>query len=158
MKKVIVEYYNKTLLSFDILIHKEYTMSVFYFCIIMCMRKIYLFFLGMIFSFSFFSFWQFVFADECDWIKLNTKIPFLWDCIEANDATSAFPKVIWALTKMVMSIILIVCFICVIIAWIMISSWNVSWWKKLIIRVAWTIWLIWTSGAILRLINPNFFT
>lgn len=142
-----------------------------------------------IFIFSVIWFWNFIWAQEadpcpegmhwdsefescslpdvvvtptCDWIKLNTNIPFLWNCIEASDANKALPVTLWALTKLVMSIILIVCFILIIVAGILwASSWNGTKWvteaRKILEKVAWTMALIWMSWAILRLINPNFF-
>lgn len=102
---------------------------------------------------------------ECNWVKLNTCFPIIWDCIwddDNEDATNAFPKMTWALAKIVVSLILVVCFILIIVAWIMRASdnpWSRKWWwaKWLIKKVAITILLLWFSGAILRLINPNFF-
>lgn len=104
--------------------------------------------------------------DECKWIALNTCFPIVWNCIESwswkTDATRAFPVMIWALTKIVMSLILVVCFILIIVAGIMWASdnpWSWKWWwaKWLIAKVAITILLLWFSWVILRLINPNFF-
>lgn len=103
---------------------------------------------------------------ECNWIKLNTCFPIIWDCIDTGDeqtnSTQAFPKMMWALTKIVMTLVLIVCFILVIVAWIMRASdnpWSWKWWwaKWLLKKVAITILLLWFSWVILRLINPNFF-
>ena len=99
--------------------------------------------------------------DACDWIKLNTCFPIIWDCIEtkaeATNPTNAFPYMIWALTKIVMSVILVVCFILVIVAWIMRSADKPDQAKKLLKRVAITILLLWFSWVILKLVNPNFF-
>jgi len=99
--------------------------------------------------------------DHCDWIKLNTCFPIIWDCIEtkaeATNPTNAFPYMIWALTKIVMSVILVVCFILVIVAWIMRSADKPDQAKKLLKRVAITILLLWFSWVILKLVNPNFF-
>jgi len=103
---------------------------------------------------------------ECNWIKLNTNFPIIWNCIETwkggTDSTQAFPKMIWALTKIVMALILVACFITIIVAWIMLASaWEDQQQTKTardwIKRVAITILLLWFSWAILRLINPNFF-
>ena len=119
--------------------------------------------------------WMFAYADwgsekwggECDWIKLNTCFPIIWDCIQIKktegwtDVTKAFPTMIWALTKIIISIILVVCFIMIIVAWIMrASSWDKAPTKAkwLIIKVAVTILLLWFSWVILKLINPNFFS
>ena len=100
---------------------------------------------------------------ECDWIKLNTDFPLIWNCIkikkgEGTDVTQAFPTMIWALTKIIISIILVVCFIMIIVAWIMRASDDPKWAKWLIMKVAITILLLWFSWVILKLINPNFFS
>lgn len=105
-------------------------------------------------------------AKSCDGIKLNTDFPIIWNCIEikkgkGTDVTEAFPTMIWALTKIIVSIILVVCFIMIIVAWIMrASSWDKAPTKAkwLIIKVAVTILLLWFSWVILKLINPNFFS
>ena len=100
---------------------------------------------------------------ECNWIKLNTNFPIIWNCIWDNeDVTKTFPSMVWALTKIVMSLILVVCFILVIVAWIMRAGdnpWQWKWWwaKWLLAKVAITILLLWFSWVILKLINPNFF-
>lgn len=100
---------------------------------------------------------------ECKWIKLNTNFPIIWNCIWDNeDVTKTFPSMIWALTKVVMSLILVVCFILIIVAWIMWAGdnpWQWKWWwaKWLLAKVAITILLLWFSWVILKLINPNFF-
>ena len=96
-------------------------------------------------------------ADSCDWIKLNTKFPIIWDCIKSKDATKAFPTMMWALAKIVVSLILVVCFILIIVAWIMRAMDKPKEWKALLIKVWITILLLWFSWVILRLINPNFF-
>ncbi len=103
----------------------------------------------------------------CDWIKLNTDFPIIWNCIHIKktdwktDVTQAFPTMIGALTKIIVSIILVVCFIMIIVAWIMrASSWDKAPTKAkwLIMKVAITILLLWFSWVILKLINPNFFS
>jgi len=105
-------------------------------------------------------------SEECNWIKLNTCFPIIWNCISTTwwgtNPTEAFPTMIWALTKIVMSLILVVCFILIIVAGIMRASdnpWSWKWWwaKWLMAKVAITILLLWFSWVILRLINPNFF-
>lgn len=98
---------------------------------------------------------------ECKWIKLNTCFPIIWDCIKTwewnTDATMAFPTMIWALTKIAMALVLIVCFIFVIIAWIKRASDDPKWARDILKKVAVTVLLLWFSWVILRLINPNFF-
>ena len=94
---------------------------------------------------------------ECNWIKLNTCFPIIWNCIKSKDATSAFPAMMWALAKIVVSLILVVCLILIIYAgilWAMDKPKDAKEWLK---RVAITILLLWFSWVILRLINPNFF-
>lgn len=105
-------------------------------------------------------------SSSCKWIKLNTNFPWIWTCItyekEGSNQTNVFQKMMWALTKLVGSVILVVCFIMIIIAWIMWAwagedSSQRTKAKKIIEKVAITILLIWFSGVILRAINPNFF-
>jgi hypothetical protein len=104
--------------------------------------------------------------NKCNWIKLNTKFPVVWNCITISEwntnPINVFPGMMRGLTRIVMSIILVVCFIMIIIAGIM---WAWAWEdssqktkaKEIIKKVAITVLLLWFSGAILRLINPNFF-
>ena len=105
--------------------------------------------------------WAYVNATwECNWIKLNTNFPIIWNCIwdDANeDATNAFPTMTWALAKLTASLILVVCFILVIVAGIMRAADKPKEWRALIIKVWITILLLWFSWVILRLVNPNFF-
>lgn len=96
-------------------------------------------------------------SDECNWIKLNTKFPIIWNCIESKDATKAFPTMMWALAKIVVSLILVVCFIFVIYAGILWAADKPKDAKPILRKVVITVLLLWFSWAILRLINPNFF-
>ena len=102
----------------------------------------------------------------CCGIKLNTNFPGFWKCIKyesgSTNATNVFPSTMSILTKFIMSIILVVCFIMIIIAWVMWAaagedSSKTKTAKGIIEKVAITILLLWFSGVILRLINPNFF-
>ena len=105
----------------------------------------------------------------CCGIQLNTSIPFIGKCIESASTNvwegeeisvtgeTAFPVLMWSLTKILVTIILIVSFVLIIIWGIMIATGNPSWGKKMIIKVVVGIALLWASGVILRLINPNFF-
>ncbi len=103
----------------------------------------------------------------CCGISLNTSVPFIGNCIENStgnvgagetDVTwdTAFPVLMWSLTKILVTIILIVSFVLIIIWGIMIATGNPGG-KKMIIRVVVGIALLGASGVILRLINPNFF-
>ena len=107
--------------------------------------------------------WNYVNAEdwECKWIKLNTNFPIIWDCIwddDGEDSTNVFPTMVWALTKLVVALILVVCFILVIYAGILWAMDKPKEAKDRLKRVAITILLLWFSWAILRLINPNFFS
>ena len=106
----------------------------------------------------------------CCGIELNTNVPFIGKCIESDAGTwyvgsgetwvtadEAFPVLMSSLTKILVTIILIVSFVLIIIWGIMIATGNPSWGKKMIIKVVVGIALLWASGVILRLINPNFF-
>ena len=100
--------------------------------------------------------------DWCCWIKLNTDFPIIWNCIwgdkeDGVDATNAFPTMLGAFTKIIMSVILVVCFVMVIYAGILRSANNPKEAKEWLTRVAITVALLWLSGVILKLINPNFF-
>ena len=103
---------------------------------------------------------------ECKGVKLNTCFPIIWDCIwdsEGEDTTNVFPTMVWALTKLAVALVLVVCFILIIYAgiqWASDNPWQWKWWwaKWTLAKVAITILLLWFSWAILRLINPNFFS
>lgn len=103
----------------------------------------------------------------CSGIKLNTNFPIIWNCIEIDkdweNPTNVFPYMMWALTKIIMSLILVVCFILIIYSGILwASSWDnnsrATEAKWILKKVAIVILLLWFSWAILRLINPNFFS
>ena len=104
----------------------------------------------------------------CCGVELNTSVPFIGKCIEDvktnqwADETSvtwatAFPTLMWSLTKILVTLILITSFVLIIIGGIMIATGNPSGWRKMIINVVIGIALLGASGVILRLINPNFF-
>lgn len=103
---------------------------------------------------------------ECCGVLLNTDVPFVGKCIEFKDSGStpldAFPRLMWGLSKIMITLILVFSFMMVIAGGVMIaSSWvnESGYWdgKKLIMKVVVGIALLWASGVILRLINPNFF-
>lgn len=100
--------------------------------------------------------------DICCGIKLNTKVPFIGNCIEDENyggvsSEKAFPTLMWALTQILVTIILIVSFVLIVVGGIMIATGNPSGGKKMIMKVVVGIALLGASGVILRLINPNFF-
>lgn len=99
---------------------------------------------------------------ECKWIKLNTNVPFIWNCISTKGddvgPTEVFPTFTQALIKIVMSVILVVCFILIIVSGIQYSMDKPKEAKALIVKVARVIGLLWLSGVILKLINPTFFS
>lgn len=114
----------------------------------------------------------------CCGVKLNTVVPFIWDCIEmttSNDPNSAsrtwtvavnqlnaFPFLMQWLMKILITVILIFSIIVVIVAWLMMT-WSVaqesrfSKWKDLLKNVIISLILLWCSWLILKLINPSFF-
>ena len=113
-------------------------------------------------------------APECMWIKLNTNIPFIGNCIKTYKASptekdenattpiNAFPKLIGALMSLLMTIILLMSFIMIIWSWVLMTmSWadtsNYTKWFNLLKRVATWMALLWASWVILKVINPNFF-
>jgi len=104
----------------------------------------------------------------CCGVSLNTSIPFIGKCIESSAASvgpdetgvtwaDAFPVLMWSLTKILVTLILIISFVLIIIGGIMIASGDPSKGKKMITNVIIGIALLGASGVILRLINPNFF-
>lgn len=115
---------------------------------------------------------------KCCWVKLNTIVPFIWDCIEIQEngmlwnglnsdklvvnQYSAFPILIQWLMKILMSLVLIFSFLMIIIAWLLMTSWAFSKksydkWKDIIRKVVISLILLWCSWLILSLINPSFF-
>ena len=132
-------------------------------------NKILSYLLGWVFAVLFGIWWLWLNSVEAatcgqgceNGIKLNTCFPIIWDCIDTgNEKTNqiqSFPKMMWALTKIVMALVLVVWFIFIIIAWIKRSSDDPKWAKDIIKKVAVTVLLLWFSWVILRWINPNFF-
>lgn len=116
----------------------------------------------------------------CCGIELNTTVPFIGNCIELSkkwstdtstttdsDETTvteetAFPTLMGGLTKMMVTIILLIGFIAILAGGVMIAASGgddsrAGEGKKLIGRVIIALALLGASGVILRLINPNFF-
>lgn len=101
--------------------------------------------------------------EECDWIELNTNVPFIRKCLEKENADTAFPKLMGWLSKIVITFTLVIAFLMVVAGWVLITmSWadqsNFSKWKELIIKVIVWIVLLGSSWVILYMINPNFFS
>ena len=114
---------------------------------------------------------------ECDpnlWccgVQLNTVVPFIWDCIELTSSTdtsqglnqlTAFPYLMKWLSKIVVTIIMILSIIIVVVAWLMMTTsvakaWNYETWLKWLWNVIKALILLWISWLILKLINPTFF-
>ena len=100
------------------------------------------------------------------WIKLNTNVPFVGRCINKDSSTTtegsttstAFTDLIGGISKMVVTAILIVSFMFIIIGWVQRASGNPKEGKDKLKKVAIWLAILGASGAILRLINPNFFT
>lgn len=109
----------------------------------------------------------------CCGVKLNTDVPFvgkcirLWSSASSEDTTvvtdtTAFPRLMWGLTKILTTLILLACFGGILAGGVMIASsggkeTNATKGKELIKNVVIAMALLWTSGIILKLINPNFF-
>lgn len=118
-------------------------------------------------------------ADYCNckcngWITLNTDVPFIGRCIllgssntsgpNSTEVTqlSAFPRLMKALTNIALSLILVTSLIMIIAGGVMIASSGANsggydQGKKMIRKVIVWLILLWASGIILALINPNFF-
>jgi hypothetical protein len=128
-------------------------------------NKVLSYLLGWVFAVLLGFWWlhgSYVNAVDCsqpctDGVKLNTCFPIIWNCIKSEKATGAFPTMMWALAKIIVSLILVVCFILIIYAGILWSMDKPKDAKEWIKRVAITILLLWFSWVILRLVNPNFF-
>ncbi len=106
---------------------------------------------------------------------MSTNVPFIGQCIvyrKTNepqpeawlvvDETNAFPVLMWWLSKIMLSIILLSSFLWLLVAGVMISaSWSSEDWAKNGRKIIWNIIsalaILGVSGVILRLINPNFF-
>ncbi len=108
----------------------------------------------------------------CSGIKLNTDVPFIGRCITISKPgessnwditpTSAFPRLMWGLTKIMMTFILSISFLLVIVAGVMMVVWwaNKQYYDKgmkLLKIVVTALAVLGVSGIVLRLINPNFF-
>lgn len=112
----------------------------------------------------------------CEGILLSTNVPFIGQCIVYRkksdpqqpvawlvvDETTAFPRLMGWLSRILVSIILLVGFIGILIGGVMISASGgaeegATKGRKIIGNVISALALLGASGVILRLINPNFF-
>jgi hypothetical protein len=115
----------------------------------------------------------------CKWgIKLNTEFPFIGKCLKISkdssvayttgiewgyqvltvNESSIFQVLLTALSKIVMSLILLSCFVLIIRAWFE----AIMWWgrasaKNKIYSVIAALALLGTASVILKIVNPNFF-
>lgn len=125
----------------------------------------------LIFFVLFFGvFWGFSYAEnwDCeDWIRLNTNVPFIGNCIWWEDSEvdeeNAFPILMWWMSKILITLTLVIAFLMLVAGGVLITTSgadqaNYSKWKELIIKVLIWIFLLWASWVILHMINPNFFT
>lgn len=122
--------------------------------------------------------WQTAWGEACDPkkdIMLNIHIPFVGRCIkkdvtakqtadDPNNSTvgNVFPKLMWWMIRLVMTIIYIIGFLWILVGGFMIAASGADpslkdKWKSLIIMIIGWLILLWASGVILNLINPNFF-
>lgn len=96
-------------------------------------------------------------------IKLNTRIPFIPQCIPYKgnaeiNPTNAFPVLMGALIRILLSVILVVSFWALIVWWVMMTiPGQYDTWKKLAWKVIRVIASLAFLSVILYLINPNFF-
>lgn len=95
---------------------------------------------------------------SCDGIKLNTNVPFIWNCIPSDSQSEAFPLFIGGLIKFAMSLLMLAGFVCILIWWVMFTAWKTTEWKNLIMKVVRALAALWASWIILKIINPNFFS
>ena len=101
----------------------------------------------------------------CKWVKLNTNLPFLWNCIGDGNGVNqlnAFPIMIKGLMKIIISIVLVMSFLMIVAGGVMMTtagyeSGNFAKWKGMITSVAKALAMLGASWVILKLINPNFF-
>ena len=97
-------------------------------------------------------------------IPLNTSLPFVGRCVERSSgeagddsALNAFPTLVSVATRMLVTVILLVSFIMIVVWWVQWSSGDAKGGKAKITKVIIGIAMLGMMGAILRLINPNFF-
>lgn len=95
---------------------------------------------------------------RCRWnIVLNTDMPFVWRCLEKASGTAGISGVSQAITRILMTLILIWWFGNLVFAWVQFASNNAAGGKKRVINTIIAFAVIWSIWIILRLINPNIF-
>lgn len=92
------------------------------------------------------------------WIYLNTNVPFIGRCLVPSSDGSEWINILKALTKILMTFVMIWWFGTIVWWGAQIASGDVGWGKSKIIGVMVAFALLWSLGAILRFINPNFFS
>lgn len=107
--------------------------------------------------------------DDKDYIILNTNVPFVWRCIKKEfdewsgdtNASNVFPKLMAYMIRIMMTVLVVWWFLWILVWGFMIASngafGSKQTWVKLILGVIAGLILLWASGIILNLINPNFF-
>lgn len=106
-------------------------------------------------------------GNPCQWIKLNTKVPFVGDCIETKAGAettqlNAFPRLMGGMMRLIMTIIMIMSLLMIVTGGVLMTtggrdSNNYKNGVDMIKKVAYGMALLGASGVILKLINPNFF-
>lgn len=114
-------------------------------------------------------------TEKCNWIKLNTTVPFIGNCIEVNSSTdndtttsvtqlTAFPRLMSWLSKIVMTAIFVFSFLMVIASGVMMVVWSMKWatanydkWVSLLTKVITSLIMLGCVWLILKVLNPSFF-
>lgn len=107
--------------------------------------------------------------DDKNYIILNTNVPFVGRCIKKEfdvaagdtNVSNVFPKLMAYMIRIVMTVLIVWGFLWILVWGFMIASngafGSKQTWVKLILGVIAGLILLWASGIILNLINPNFF-
>jgi hypothetical protein len=107
--------------------------------------------------------------DDKEYIILNTNVPFVGRCIkkefnewgEETNVSNVFPKLMANMIRIVMVILVVWWFLWILVWGFMIAAnWAFGTKQtgvKLILGIIAGLILLWASGILLNLINPNFF-
>lgn len=107
--------------------------------------------------------------DDKEYIILNTNVPFVWRCIKKEfneggqdtNVSNVFPKLMANMIRIVMVVLVVWWFLWILVWWFMIAANGAFGTKqtgvKLILGIIAGLILLWASGILLNLINPNFF-